>query len=279
MPARITSEAKNRLEWDTVRAKFHDNEVDALLIAPERLGNEEFVKTALLPIAGRIGLLVVDEAHCISDWGHDFRPDYRRIGRILKSMPPNTRVLATTATANNRVVADLKSQLGEAIAVQRGPPARESLRLQNISLPDEVSRLAGLADTTAKLSGSGVIYTLTIRDARNVADWLRANGFDAKPYWGAMDEELGHPGLREILETRLHRNEFKALVATTALGMGGNKSWAGWMRGLLNSSRTSGKHREASGGCSSSSRRRGPSPIARMTSSVAGESRRPPAGC
>jgi ATP-dependent DNA helicase RecQ len=220
---RITSEEKNRHEWESIREELLADNLDALLIAPERLGNEEFVQTVLLPIASRIGLVVVDEAHCISDWGHDFRPDYRRIGRILRSLPPNTRVLATTATANDRVVADLKSQLGETIAVQRGRLARASLQLQNISMPGDIERLAWLAHTVAKLPGSGVIYTLTIRDARTVADWLKENGIDAEAYWGGMDNHLGSAGLRERLEDRLHRNDFKALVATTALGMGFDK--------------------------------------------------------
>ncbi len=197
--------------------------MDVLLISPERLGNEKFVQTMLQPVAARIGLLVVDEAHCISDWGHDFRPDYRRITRILQSLPPNIRVLATTATANDRVVADLKSQLGAALTVQRGKLARASLQLQNISLPGEIARLAWLAHTLPKLPGSGVIYTLTIRDARTVAAWLRENGIDAESYWGGLDEELGQPGLRERLEARLLRNELKVLVATTALGMGFDK--------------------------------------------------------
>jgi ATP-dependent DNA helicase RecQ len=221
--ARITSEEKNRAERARIRDELLADRVDVLLISPERLGNEEFVRTMLQPVAARIGLLVVDEAHCISDWGHDFRPDYRRITRILQSLPLNMRVLATTATANDRVVADLKSQLGAALTVQRGKLARASLQLQNILLPDETARLAWLAHTLPQLPGSGVIYTLTIRDARTVAAWLRENGIDAEPYWGALDEELGQPGLRERLETRLLNNELKALVATTALGMGFDK--------------------------------------------------------
>jgi ATP-dependent DNA helicase RecQ len=220
---RVTSEEKNREDWARIRDELLADRVDVLLVSPERLGNEEFVQTMLQPVAARIGLLVVDEAHCISDWGHDFRPDYRRITRILQSLPPNIRVLATTATANDRVVADLKSQLGAALTVQRGKLARASLQLQNISLPSEIARLAWLAHTLPKLPGSGVIYTLTIRDARTVAAWLRANGIDAEAYWGGLDEELGQPGLRERLETRLLRNELKALVATTALGMGFDK--------------------------------------------------------
>jgi ATP-dependent DNA helicase RecQ len=220
---RVTSEEKNKEDWARIRDELLADRVDVLLISPERLGNEEFVWTMLQPVAARIGLLVVDEAHCISDWGHDFRPDYRRITRILKSLPPNIRVLATTATANDRVVADLKSQLGAALTVQRGKLARASLQLQNISLPSEIARLAWLAHTLPKLPGSGVIYTLTVRDARMVAAWLRENGIDTEAYWGGLDEELGQPGLRERLETRLLRNELKALVATTALGMGFDK--------------------------------------------------------
>ena len=220
---RVTSEEKNRDDWGRIRDELLADRVDVLLISPERLGNDEFVQTTLQPVAARIGLLVVDEAHCISDWGHDFRPDYRRITRILQSLPPNIRVLATTATANDRVVADLKSQLGASLTVQRGKLARASLQLQNISLPSEIARLAWLAHTLPKLPGSGVIYTLTIRDARMVAAWLRENGIDAESYWGGLDEELGQPGLRERLETRLLRNELKVLVATTALGMGFDK--------------------------------------------------------
>jgi ATP-dependent DNA helicase RecQ len=220
---RITSEEKNRAEWAHIRDELLADKVDALLISPERLGNEGFVETMLQPIATRIGLLVVDEAHCISDWGHDFRPDYRRIMRILQSLPPNIRVLATTATANDRVVTDLKSQLGTALEVQRGQLMRTSLQLQNIFLPGKIERLAWLAHILPKLSGSGVIYTLTIRDARTVADWLRENGIEAEPYWGAMDEETGQTGLREQLEARLLQNDLKVLVATTALGMGFDK--------------------------------------------------------
>jgi ATP-dependent DNA helicase RecQ len=220
---RVTSEEKNRDDWARIRDELLADRVDALLISPERLGNEEFVQTMLQPVAARIGLLVVDEAHCISDWGHDFRPDYRRITRILQSLPPNIRMLATTATANDRVVADLKSQLGATLTVQRGKLARASLQLQNIFLPGEIARLAWLAHTLPKLPGSGVIYTLTIHDARTVAAWLRENGIDAESYWGGLDEELGQPGVRERLEERLLRNELKTLVATTALGMGFDK--------------------------------------------------------
>src|SRR5208282_6948993 len=131
---RVTSEEKNRDDWGRIRDELLADRVDALIISPERLGNEEFVRTMLQPVAARIGLLVVDEAHCISDWGHDFRPDYRRIVRILRALPANVPVVATTATANDRVVADLVEQLGPNLTTIRGPLTRESLKLQNIVL-------------------------------------------------------------------------------------------------------------------------------------------------
>ena len=169
-------------------------------------------------IAARIGLLVIDEAHCISDWGHDFRPDYRRIGQVLARLPANIAVLATTATANRRVEQDVAAQLGSTVAVQRGPLVRESLALQNMRMPSPADRLAWLADQIPQLPGSGIVYTLTTRDADRVAEWLRLNGIDAHAYHsGKTDDE------RQALEQALLRNHIKCLVATTALGMGYDK--------------------------------------------------------
>jgi len=130
-----TVNSTNQKEWQIIQEELLMNTVDILLISPERLANENFRENMLLPVADSIGLFVVDEAHCISDWGHDFRPDYRRIKRIVRALPPNIPMLATTATANNRVVADIQNQLGENITVLRGPLARSSLQLQNIPLP------------------------------------------------------------------------------------------------------------------------------------------------
>lgn len=170
-------------------------------------------------MAQRIGLFVVDEAHCISDWGHDFRPDYQRVTRILQALPPNVPVLTTTVTANDRVVTDVTTQLGSDLQVVRGPLVRESLRLQNISLPKAASRMAWLACWLPQLPGSGIVYTLTIGDAQHVAEWLRSRGIDAYAYWGSLDTQE-----REELEGKLLNNKVKALVATTALGMGLDKS-------------------------------------------------------
>jgi ATP-dependent DNA helicase RecQ len=171
----------------------------------------------LAPVAGRVSLLVIDEAHCISDWGHDFRPHYRLIERIIRTLPQNLRVLATTATANNRVLDDLRSILGPSITVSRGELGRPSLLLQTIRLPKQSERLGWLAAQIPRIAGSGIIYTLTVRDAVRVAGWLQARGIRAEAYTGESGER------RVELENALLANEVKALVATTALGMGFDK--------------------------------------------------------
>ena len=138
-----TINSSNTDNWKFVETKLLANQVDILLISPERLANEEFRENILLPLSQKIGLFVVDEAHCISDWGHDFRPDYRRIVRILEGLPKNIPILTTTATANNRVVDDIKAQLGANLRISRGDLTRKSLRLQKIYLPSQAARLAG----------------------------------------------------------------------------------------------------------------------------------------
>lgn len=138
----LTVNSTNQEDWVRIRDELLADQVDLLLISPERLANDEFVTGTLQPIAARIGLLVIDEAHCISDWGHDFRPDYRRIGQVLARLPANIAVLATTATANHRVEQDVAAQLGGAVEVQRGPLVRESLSLQNMRMPGPADRLA-----------------------------------------------------------------------------------------------------------------------------------------
>lgn len=220
----ITMNSSNRNEWGVARSELRANRVDILLVSPERLANDEFRDQVLLPIVDRIGLFVVDEAHCISDWGHDFRPDYRRITRILQSLPPNIPVIATTATANDRVVEDVVAQLGTRLQVIRGPLARSSLRLQVINLPSPAARMAWLVEQVPNLPGSGIIYALTVRDAQMVAYWLQERGIDAHPYWGGLDTAS-----RENLEQHLLENNIKALVATTALGMGFDKPDLGFV--------------------------------------------------
>ena len=220
-----TINSSNTDEWQLVKTDLLAGQIDVLLISPERLANEDFTNSILLPISQKIGLFAVDEAHCISDWGHDFRPDYRRIVRILQALPQNIPVLATTATANNRVVNDIIEQLSANIRVIRGNLIRESLQLQNIALGSSAARMAWLAEQLPKLPGSGIIYTLTVRDAEQVADWLTIQGIDAKAYHSNL-ENLED---REALEDKLLNNEIKALVATTALGMGFDKPDLGFV--------------------------------------------------
>jgi len=212
-----TINSENQDEWHEVEAALARNEVDILLISPERLANERFGTEVLGPVAGRISLLVVDEAHCISDWGHDFRPHYRFIERMMRTLPPNLRVLATTATANNRVRADLQTILGPNLALSCGELGRPSLLLQTMRMPSQAARMAWLATHIPRIQGSGIVYTLTVRDAIQVAGWLQARGIRAESYSGETGER------RVELENALLENRVKALVATTALGMGFDK--------------------------------------------------------
>ncbi len=226
----VTINSANKEEHATVIAAMLANEVDAILISPERLANQRFVEEVLLPIAARIGMLVVDEAHCISDWGHDFRPDYRRIVSILKRLPGNLPVLGTTATANERVIKDLQDQLGD-ITIERGSLVRTSLGLDALRLPDQASRLAWLAHYLPKLPGSGIIYTLTTKDAERVAQWLQQCGITAEAYHAGIagTEDADTNTRRAQLEDALLNGTLKALVATTALGMGFDKPDLGFV--------------------------------------------------
>lgn len=212
-----TINSDNQDEWKTVEAKLRRNEVDILLIAPEKLGNDWFNTEVLAGIAGQISLMVIDEAHCISDWGHDFRPHYRLLERIARTLPANLRLLATTATANDRVMEDLVAVLGPNMKVLRGDLNRDSLTLQTMRLPSQAVRLAWIAQQLSSLPGHGIIYTLTIRDSNQLADWLKARGFAVEAYTGKTGDR------REELEQALQVNKVKALVATTALGMGYDK--------------------------------------------------------
>lgn len=217
-----TINSNNPDDWKQIMARVRSDEVDLLLVSPERLENSSFLEDCLLPIAENIEFLVIDEAHCISDWGHDFRPSYQRINRLLRQLPVNIAVLATTATANDRVVADVCAQLGPNTMLQRGPLARASIQLQTVQLEDRASRLAWLAQALPELDGSGIVYTSTVRDAISVAAWLQSQGIDAHPYYGALGQG-GEVDAREALEEQLLNNEIKALVSTNALGMGFDK--------------------------------------------------------
>lgn len=219
-----TINSANKEEWDSVQGHLKQNNIDVLLISPERLGNEDFVKNYLATIASNIGLFVIDEAHCISDWGHDFRPDYRRIVRILRHLPENVSVLSTTATANDRVVDDIREQIGQNLIVSRGPLVRTSLRLQNINLPEPSARMAWLADHLPSIPGTGIIYTLTVRDSIRLAEWLQTRGIDAIAYFSKVPDEE-----RKKIEQDLFDNKVKVVVATTALSMGIDKPDIGFV--------------------------------------------------
>jgi ATP-dependent DNA helicase RecQ len=212
-----TINSDNLEDWASVEDAVRRDQVDMLLISPERLANDRFRARVLTRIADRLALLVIDEAHCISDWGHDFRPHYRLIAHIVRNLPSNIRLLATTATANNRVMADLQDVLGSELTILRGDLHRPSLLLQTIRLRTQAERLAWLAEQVPALPGHGIIYTLTVRDAVQVAEWLRGRGLNVESYTG----ETGHR--RGELEQALLDNKVKALVATTALGMGFDK--------------------------------------------------------
>lgn len=224
-----TINSTNNEEWQQIQSELAANQVDVLLISPERLANDDFRQNILANMANNIGLFAIDEAHCISDWGHDFRPDYRRIVRVLQAIPSNVPVLATTATANDRVVNDVKAQLGQNIILQRGSLVRKSLKLQNINMPSPVARMAWLAQTIPSLPGSGIIYTLTQRDAERVTEWLKVNSIVAKAYHADISDREDGGSVKEELEQQLLNNEIKVLVATIALGMGFDKPDLGFV--------------------------------------------------
>ena len=232
-----TINSANLDDWDAIVAEVHAGDVDVLLISPERLNNPDFRDNVLPKLAATTGLLVVDEAHCVSDWGHDFRPDYRRLRTLLAELPPGTPVLATTATANARVTTDVAEQLGTGGAgddgrsgghpetlVLRGPLDRETLRLGVVRLPTAGHRLAWLADHVGALDGSGIIYTLTVAAANDTAAFLRGQGLAVASYTGQTDDAE-----RQAAEADLLANRVKALVATSALGMGFDKPDLGFV--------------------------------------------------
>ncbi|MGH8968596.1 MAG: RecQ family ATP-dependent DNA helicase [Actinomycetes bacterium] len=231
----MTMNSANAEEWGEVSAALARDEVDVLLVSPERLNNPRFRDEQLPRLADTTGLLVVDEAHCISDWGHDFRPDYRRIRDLLAELPAGRPVLATTATANARVVADVAEQLEAGVGATtgsgsggvrtiRGSLARASLRLGVLSLPTAEARLGWLASHLGDLPGSGIVYALTVSAAEDTAALLREAGHDVRAYTGRTD-----PADRLELESALKDNAVKALVATSALGMGFDKPDLGFV--------------------------------------------------
>jgi ATP-dependent DNA helicase RecQ len=213
----VTLNSANIEEWSAIETRIAADEVDVLLISPERLNSAGFRSRVLPALAPRIGLLVVDEAHCLSDWGHDFRPDYRRLANVLERLPAGTPVLATTATANERVSRDVAAQLGTDTLTLRGSLDRESLSLAVVPTPDLPTAYAWIADalTGPDLTGSGIVYTLTVDETTQLAEFLKAQGLPVAPYSSATP-----PDERVALERALLEHDLKALVATSSLGMG-----------------------------------------------------------
>ncbi|MEU1390388.1 MULTISPECIES: RecQ family ATP-dependent DNA helicase [unclassified Nonomuraea] len=220
----VTINSANPEAWEEIYGQVAEGMVDVLLVSPERLNNPDFRDNVLPELADSAGLVVVDEAHCISDWGHDFRPDYRRLATLFDELPPGIPVLATTATANARVTRDVAEQMGEGTFVLRGPLERESLHLSVVKLPSAEQRLAWLAQTLRELPGSGIVYTLTVAAAHEIAGYLREQGHEVAAYSGQTD-----PAERLAAEEALLNNKIKALVATSALGMGFDKPDLGFV--------------------------------------------------
>ncbi len=222
-----TLNSSNIEDWSGVEAALRSGDIDVLLVSPERLANPGFGRRVLDDLAGSLGLLVIDEAHAVSDWGHDFRPDYRRVSDVLQRLNPTTPVLATTATANARVTDDVAGQLGEATLVLRGQLARASLELSVVDRLTPLERYAWVVDQLPKLAGSGIVYTLTVADAQRLAEAVRSVHGDAVPvaaYTGQLE-----PAERHRLEDALRGNELKTLIATSALGMGYDKPDLGFV--------------------------------------------------
>jgi len=216
--------------------EIESGEAAVILISPERMANSEFINERIKPVAHRVALLVVDEAHCISCWGHDFRPDYRRLPDVLGMLNPGTPVLCTTATATERVVSDITELFGGNLEIQRGSLLRESLHLYAFKIPSKIGRLAWLAENVPKLRGCGVIYVLTKPDADQVADLLRSHGIAAKAYYAGIqpssnndNQDVDSDDYRKQLENLLIENKVKVLVATIALGMGFDKPDIGFV--------------------------------------------------
>jgi len=218
-----TINSNNKEDWSDAKEAVLDGSCDILLISPERLANIEFQEDVLIEMDDDFGMLVIDEAHCISDWGHDFRPDYRRIRRILQQFHDHIPVAATTATANDRVVDDVTDQI-PGLQPIRGDLVRDSLQIQTNEIGSRAKRLAWLAENVPDLPSSGIVYCLTTDEVETVAEWMTDQGLDFEPYHGGMDGDR-----REELENRLMENDVDGLAATNALGMGFNKPDLGWV--------------------------------------------------
>lgn len=211
-----TINSTNVDDWDIIMKKMESGTIDVLLVSPERLANPRFAHR-IGPIIEHAGLIVIDEAHCISDWGFDFRPDYQRLSHILTASP-TTPVLATTATANKRVTTDVANQLGDSTLVLRGSLARSSLRLSVLPGLGPLERYAWVDEALGHMPGSGIVYVPTVADTQRLSGFLASRGHRVAAYSGRLET-----GEREGIEDELRDNQIKAVVATSALGMGYDK--------------------------------------------------------
>lgn len=193
-----------------------DGTLDLVLITPETLFTAD-IKNKIVDGEIKIGLMVIDEAHCISDWGHDFRLKYMRLKNVIQYLPANVPLLATTATANDRVVNDLKKQLGGDVFVSRGPLSRESLSIQILNIQNKIDRYAWILENINKLPGSGIIYCLTQRDCDYLSNFLNEKGICAVPYYSSDNIDA----TTNLLA--FSKNEVKVIVSTIKLGMGYDK--------------------------------------------------------
>ena len=221
-----TINSANELKVAELVSLLNSDEVDVLLISPERLANPQFTDMVMPLVVGRPGLIVIDEVHCISEWGYDFRPDYRRLGQVIRRLPVGIPVLGTTATANDKVIADVSAQLGEGLPVFRGPLRREGLALSVLDLPDRAARLVWIDKNLEKLPGTGIVYCLTKRDVDLVAGYLEQRGHRVARYRSGddIDQEEKDESLEKLL-----KNDIKAVIASTALGMGYDKPDVGFV--------------------------------------------------
>lgn len=215
----LTMNSTNYEEHENIKAKLINDECDVLLISPERLSNNKFVENILPYI--NIGMLVIDEVHCISFWGNDFRLDYQRIKDVVALLPKHIPILGTTATANDNIINDIKKQLPN-FRTQKGPLIRKSLNIQVIKLRKNSEKLAWLIDNLPLMEGTGIVYASTIAATRNISAFLNLNGINSLDYSGQSEN-------REEIEYSFLKNKFKVIVATNALGMGFDKEDVGFV--------------------------------------------------
>jgi ATP-dependent DNA helicase RecQ len=189
--------------------------IKILYIAPERQENNEWIEATQQM---NLSMVVVDEAHCISVWGHDFRPAFKRIIHLVKLLPKGLPVLATTATATKRVENDIAKQIGDPITTIRGNLMRDNFNLFVVRVSSEDEKLIWLGKNLEKLPGSGILYTGTRVDTEIYSNWFQYLNIPSIAYNAGLDAES-----RIAIENGLMINKWKCVISTNALGMGIDK--------------------------------------------------------